>query len=873
MIEFSDFTFQYKSQTKPTLHSVSLSIRDSEKILIAGASGSGKSTIGNCINGLIPHSLGGVIEGSLRINGVETRKSDIYEISRTVGTVMQDTDAQFVGLSVGEDIAFSLENQCVGVDEMHDTVNRVSSLVSMESFLSSKPDEISGGQKQRVALSGVLVDDVPVLLFDEPLAALDPATGELAIELIDDLHKKTGKTVIIIEHRIEDVLHRHIDRIVLVDEGRIVADDSPENILSSGILAEKGLREPLYISALKSAGCDIAGEMNIASLDDMDISPYKEKLLSWFSSRRRKLEVPDTPSALSFRDISFSYDGKRNALSSISFDIHKGEMVSILGKNGAGKSTLASILTGIYQPDEGQIFIDGRDASADSIAERSRKIGFVMQNPNHMISHAMIYDEVAFGLRLKGMSEEEIRPKVMEVLKLCSLAQYHKWPISALSYGQKKRVTIASILVMEPEILILDEPTAGQDYRRYTAMMSFLSEINRKTGVTILFVTHDLHLALEYTPRSIVLSDGHLIADAPISQIFADEKLLKEANLKITSLYRLSQKLGLSHSDSVAFIETFIVEERRKRGEDEPVLEERREEGESVRKEGGRETQPKRKALKFNVEYFPAESWVHRLNGVTKFIALVSWLMICLVTFDVRILGITLVLGLFVIASCKVPVRVYRPILILVLLSVFLNALFIFLFSPDQGCLLIGSRTLVLGMSDVHYALTLETLWYLLIVCLKYFSISPVAIAFIYCTQPSEFASSLNRIHISYKISYAVSLAFRYIPVIMNDYTNIRNGQECRGVEMSDKAKLKDRINATARTLSPLVLSSLDKIDVITNAMLLRGFGRGKKRTWYMSRKLKASDFISIIAVLSILAAAIALRFGAGVKFFYPFQG
>ena len=872
MIEFSDFTFQYKSQTKPTLHDVNLRIKDGEKILIAGASGSGKSTIGNCINGLIPHSLGGIIEGSLRINGEETRKSDIYEISRMVGTVMQDTDSQFVGLSVGEDIAFSLENQCVPVAEMHSTVRDVSALVSMEDFLDSKPDRISGGQKQRVALSGVLVDDVSVLLFDEPLAALDPATGELAIELIDDLHKQTGKTVIIIEHRIEDVLHRPVDRIVLIDEGRVVMDDTPEHVLQSGILAEKGIREPLYVSALKNAGCDISHDSSIADLEAMDIAPYREKLMSWFSSRRRRLETPDTPAALSFRNISFSYDGKRNALSGVSFDIHKGEMVSILGKNGAGKSTLAGLLTGIYAPDEGSIFINGRDAGGDSIAERSRTIGYVMQNPNHMISHAMIYDEVAFGLRLRGMSEDEIRPRVMDALKLCSLAQYHKWPVSALSYGQKKRVTIASILVMDPEIIILDEPTAGQDYRRYTAMMSFLSEINRKTGVTILFVTHDLHLALEYTPRSIVLADGSLLADGPISRIFADEELLRKANLKITSLYRLSQKLGLNHQDSVAFIETFIVEERRRRGEDEPVLEEaEREDAATARVPGSRGREAKRKKLRFNVEYFPSDSWVHRLNGVTKFIALISWLMICLLTFDARILGITLFLGLSVLTTCRVPVRVYRPILILVLLSVFLNAFFIFLFSPDQGTLSIGSRTVLFGMPDMHYAITAETLWYLMIVCLKYFSISPVAISFIYCTQPSEFAASLSRIGISDKISYAVSLAFRYIPVIMSDYTNICNGQECRGVEMSDKAKLSQRINAVTRTLSPLVMSSLDKIDIITNAMVLRGFGKNRKRTWYMSRPMKAVDWVAIALMVLLLAVTIISRYVFGVKFYYPF--
>ena len=870
MIEFSDFSFQYKSQTSATLHDISLTIRDGEKILIAGASGSGKSTIGNCINGLIPHALGGIVQGSLKVDGIETRESDIYEISRRVGTVLQDTDGQFVGLTVGEDIAFSLENQCIAPESMHSMVRDVSGLVSMQDFLDAKPGQISGGQKQRVALAGVLVDDVSILLFDEPLAALDPATGERAIELIDELHEKTGKTVVIIEHRIEDVLHRHIDRIILIDEGRIVMDDTPAHVLQCGILTRTGSREPLYVSALKAAGCDISHEADLDDLGKMDIAPYRDALLGWFHSRRRHLEESSEPVALSFRNITFSYDGRRNALNNVSFDIHRGEMVSILGKNGAGKSTLASLLTGINRPDGGSILIDGRDAGNDSIAQRSRKIGYVMQNPNHMISHAMIYDEVAFGLRLRGMEEDEIRERVMKTLQLCSLAQYHKWPVSALSYGQKKRVTIASILVMEPEIIILDEPTAGQDYRRYTAMMSFLEEINRKTGVTILFVTHDLHLALEYTPRSIVLSDGQLVADAPISQIFADEELLKKANLKITSLYGLSKKLGLDHHEAISFIETFIVEERRRRGDD-VETEDRKEEIQDVRIQEKAPERAKRKSLHFNVEYFPADSWVHRLCGVTKLLALVTWLLVCLVTFDVRILALTLVLGLAVITTCRVPVRVYRPILILVLLSVFLNAFFIFLFSPAQGVESIGTRTVLFGAQSARYAVTAETLWYLLIVVLKYFSISPVAIAFIYCTQPSEFASSLNRLGIGYKVSYAVSLAFRYMPVMMGDYANIRDGQECRGVEMSDKAKLSQRVTAMTKTLAPLVLSSIDKIDVITNAMILRGFGRDRKRTWYRSSRLRAADWLLIVFFILLVAAAVTLRFGMGVKFWYPF--
>ena len=411
MIEFSDFSFQYKSQTSATLHDISLTIRDGEKILIAGASGSGKSTIGNCINGLIPHALGGIVQGSLKVDGIETRESDIYEISRRVGTVLQDTDGQFVGLTVGEDIAFSLENQCIAPESMHSMVRDVSGLVSMQDFLDAKPGQISGGQKQRVALAGVLVDDVSILLFDEPLAALDPATGERAIELIDELHEKTGKTVVIIEHRIEDVLHRHIDRIILIDEGRIVMDDTPAHVLQCGILTRTGSREPLYVSALKAAGCDISHEADLDDLGKMDIAPYRDALLGWFHSRRRHLEESSEPVALSFRNITFSYDGRRNALNNVSFDIHRGEMVSILGKNGAGKSTLASLLTGINRPDGGSILIDGRDAGNDSIAQRSRKIGYVMQNPNHMISHEDSPALLAGTVPQVACERTELRPE------------------------------------------------------------------------------------------------------------------------------------------------------------------------------------------------------------------------------------------------------------------------------------------------------------------------------------------------------------------------------------------------------------------------------------------------------------------------------
>ncbi|ADK82678.1 ABC transporter ATP-binding protein [Sediminispirochaeta smaragdinae] len=563
LLSFETFSFRYKSQKAPTLKEISLRVEAGEKILIVGPSGSGKTTLGSCINGLIPFSFEGSISGSFRLEGKESKDADLHERGELVGTVLQDTDSQFVGLSVAEDIAFALENAAVGRPEMIDQVKKASAMVGMEEFLARSPFELSGGQKQRVSLAGILVDDVDLLLFDEPLANLDPKTGKVAIELIDEIHRKTGKTVIIIEHRLEDVLHRPVDRILLMEQGRIIADEKPDKLLAGSLLAEKGIREPLYIAAMKFAGCTLSEEDRAASIDTIRLEKHREKILKWF--RERQLPRPEAkgPSLLRLESVSYSYTGERKALEEISFDIREGEMVSILGKNGAGKSTLAAIITGLIKQDSGKLFFRDEEISKTTIADRSREIGFVMQNPNHMISHHMIREEVGFGPKLRQMPEDEIERRIDEALKLCGLYRFRNWPIGSLSYGQKKRVTIASILVMEPKLLILDEPTAGQDYRHYTDIMEFLRRLNDEAGLTIVFITHDMHLALEYTARSIVLTDGKMIGDDSMSRIFSNPGIIETANLKPTSLYELANKLGIGEVDR--FIDRFIEEEQRQR--------------------------------------------------------------------------------------------------------------------------------------------------------------------------------------------------------------------------------------------------------------------------------------------------------------------
>ena len=493
VIQFKDFTFKYRTQVKPTLKNINLNIQKGEKVLIIGSSGSGKSTIAKCINGLIPSTYTGKIEGSVSVCGLNPAKEGIFGMSKKVGTVLQDTDGQFIGLTVAEDIAFALENDNVDVEEMHARVQKAAETVNVENLLRSVPGALSGGQKQRVSLAGILVDDVDILLFDEPLANLDPAAGKRIISLIDEINADKEKTVVIIEHRLEDVLYKKVDRIIVVENGEIVADAVPDELLATDILCKKGIREPLYIAALKHAGCTVRPEDKPENIDFMNLEPYKNQLKNWFTQIQLPESEPESPVALELKNITFGYNKEKPTVENVSFAIKKGEMVSIVGTNGAGKSTIASIICGFNTQDSGEIFLNGQEISNLSIKQRGEKIGFVMQNQNQMISKAVIYDEVALGLSVRKTPKEEIKEKVNEALKICGMYSFRNWPVSAISFGQKKRVTIASILVMNPEIIILDEPTAGQDYAHYTEIMEFLRKLNRELGITIIMITHDMH--------------------------------------------------------------------------------------------------------------------------------------------------------------------------------------------------------------------------------------------------------------------------------------------------------------------------------------------------------------------------------------------
>ena len=551
-ISFNQFTFQYDAQAEAMLKDISFDIAKGEKVLILGPSGSGKSTLAQCLNGIIPNIHKGQAQGQVRIDGQDIFKQSIYDKSQLVSTVLQDPDGQFIGLTVAEDLAFALENDCADQSEMKDKVALWAERLDLTSLLNHRPQDLSGGQKQRVSLAGVLIDESPILLFDEPLANLDPKSGQETIDLIDKIHKEVGATTIIIEHRLEDVLYRPVDRILLVNEGELIFNGSPDELLSSTLLLENGIREPLYVTVLRQLGFDIRDAQNLSQLDALDLSGLvlPDRVL-------KDKRDSSSDSILKVEGLSVSYGDNPAIIEDMSFSLKKGERLAIVGKNGAGKSTLAKALCG-FVPSQGKLTYEGQDISQDSIAERSERIGFVLQNPNQMISQTMIFDEVALGLRLRGIEETEVEERVHEVLKTCGLYSFRKWPISALSFGQKKRVTIASILVLKPEIIILDEPTAGQDYKTYTDIMNFLDSL-QKQGHTIVMITHDMQLMLEYSDRCLVVVEGKIIADDNPVTILNQKDLLESANLKQTSLYTLGQKLS---SDPVE-VTQYYIEKRR----------------------------------------------------------------------------------------------------------------------------------------------------------------------------------------------------------------------------------------------------------------------------------------------------------------------
>ncbi|MGX7052199.1 ABC transporter ATP-binding protein [Leuconostoc palmae] len=546
LIDFQHVTFKYHAQAEATLHDISFQIYPGEKVLIAGASGSGKTTLLRLLNGLIPQAYAGDITGKLELNGKNIIDQTLFDLSLQAGTVLQDSDAQFVGLTVAEDVAFALENDHQPVDKIKSKVAKWASRFGLGERLDLAPQMLSGGQKQRTAMAGVLVDDGKLLLFDEPLASLDPAAGNVAMTMINRLQVERDLTVVIIEHRIEEVLRADVDRIIVMADGKIVANDTPTTIIQSGILPENGLDEPLFVQLLRKANVDVATLANVADVNSVDVQAYKQVIEDLKTPVIKQVKKNKK---LVIKDLVFNYDDKHPIFNGLSTAIYQGEILGIVGKNGSGKTTLSHLLTGFLTPESGDILLDGQSLLSQSIKERADNIGYVLQNPNHMITKSTVYDEVASGLVLREVDAQEIETRTRKVLKLVDLDSMRHWPISALSFGQKKRLTIAAVLVLDPQVLILDEPTAGQDATHTSELLNFLKEINKTANTTIIIITHDMHLLANFVSRALVIVDGTLLADTTPSELLANATLVEAASLRTTSIYQLASRLNIDQPE------------------------------------------------------------------------------------------------------------------------------------------------------------------------------------------------------------------------------------------------------------------------------------------------------------------------------------
>ncbi len=542
MINLKELEVKYQKLNNPTLKSINLQISNGQKVLILGPSGSGKSTLGKVLNGLIPNSINGQISGQNTIDNLHFGEASIFELSTKIGTIMQDQDSQFVGLNVAEDIAFYLENLAIPVDLMHKKVDSVIDILEVNDIKDTDPSRLSGGEKQKVSLAGVLVNDVDTLLLDEPLANLDPKSSIEVMELIKKINKDLSKTIIMIEHRLEDALIADFDVVVVIEDGQIIFNDTPNELLKSDILKQVGVRKPLYLEALDKLQFDYQTIANVLDYNSFDLSNLK------FDIQRTQTCVASSSRLLEVNSLNFSY-GDHLVLQDVNFSVGKGEIVSLLGANGTGKSTLCDTIIGINKDYDGTITIDSASIDNMSITERSHLIGYVMQNPNHYITETLVGDEVAFTLRDSNLSNAQINEKVDLALSACRLTKFKKWPINMLSYGQRRRVTIAAALVRMPKMIILDEPTAGQDYDTFKSIMDTVSTLRNQFDISILVITHNMQIAYEYSDRALVLGKGKIQYDGQIDKLYENHELLDANNLRTTSIQEFARVTNISAHD------------------------------------------------------------------------------------------------------------------------------------------------------------------------------------------------------------------------------------------------------------------------------------------------------------------------------------
>lgn len=546
-LQFDNVTFRYETQAEPTLKNINFTISTGSKTLVLGPSGSGKSTLISLINALVTEENGN-LSGRVLINGVDQAGKDPFDRSLLVGTILQDTDRQFVGLTVAEDIAFVLENEGEPLAKLRQAVKDVAERFGLTELLPLGPNVLSGGQKQRVALAGVLVGDSPILVLDEPLASLDPKAGQSLLETIDQLHRE-GITIIMVEHRIDEVLRHGVDQVLVLEDGELVFDGSANDLLVQPDFHDWQLAQPAYVSLIEKSGYALDDLTDIANIAKVDGPELTVKLSDFLETQPAATAAENFGStALEATGIAYRY-GNRQILTDVDFSVQKKEWLALIGENGSGKSTLARLLAGFLPLQKGLVKADDKDEKAVELndlplAEHAQYVGYVSQNPNEMLIGLSVFEEVAAGLRLRDVSEEVIDEKVLAALKEANLYPYRNWPSQALSFGQKRRLSVLAVAILEPSVLILDEPTAGQDDISAKGLLTYLQSLRDK-GLALVTVTHDMALIENWADRVASLVNGQLTRQISPKTLFESAGLLSETSLIQPSDQVLLERLGL----------------------------------------------------------------------------------------------------------------------------------------------------------------------------------------------------------------------------------------------------------------------------------------------------------------------------------------
>ncbi|MGD2026198.1 MAG: ABC transporter ATP-binding protein [Anaerolineales bacterium] len=515
-LNIENLTFSYRDREETAIRDISFTANPGEILLVAGASGCGKTTLIRCINGLIPRSYKGKMSGRVLVHGKETDKWPLSRISQHIGTVLQDPERQILGTKVINEVAFGLENLGMSRQEIIARADEALNYLNIYHLRDRETFNLSGGEKQKVALAGVLAMRPSILLLDEPLASLDPASALETLAMVRMMADE-GMSILMIEHRVEDVMKINPERVMFMDAGEVRYLGNIEGLNS--VVNYHEIKLPAEVIIRRAA---------------QDPPPTPLDVL--LDERRADQTAP----LVEFEDVGFGYERDVPVLHDINIEIQRGDVIAVLGPNGAGKTTFVKHAIGLLKPKSGRVLVNGQDTHQASVAEIASTLGYVFQSPSHMLFAQTVHEELAFGPKNLKHSPEEIEKEVKEALKTVNLVEFEQDPPLSLSFGQQKRVSIAAILAMRSRILVMDEPTAGQDYQNY---MSFMDSILQMPGFeSILFITHDVDMAVIYANRVILVAEGKIAADGPPHEVLADQTLLESCRLVPTSLLAANLK-------------------------------------------------------------------------------------------------------------------------------------------------------------------------------------------------------------------------------------------------------------------------------------------------------------------------------------------